>query len=106
MRDALQQRGDVLIGSGGGLGEMPGAACDLSAVVGSQTAVNGAPVIGRGQTNDRRPNQRMPERDAAAAVVNPDQAGPFRRSQRVRRWQAGDGVEDGQVAGAIEDGCE
>lgn len=42
MRDALQQHGDVLVRSRRGLGEMPGAACGLSAVMGSQNAVDGA----------------------------------------------------------------
>jgi hypothetical protein len=53
--------------------------------MGGQTAVDGAPLIGGCQMNDRRPDQWMPERDAAAAVVDTDEPGSFRRSQRVRR---------------------
>ena len=113
VRDALQQRGDALVRSRRGLGEMPGAARGLCAVMGGQSAVDGAPLIGGGQINDRRPDQRMPERDAAAAVVDTDEPGPFRRSQHARRRSqharrrsGGDGVEGGQVTSAVEDGCE
>ncbi len=106
VRDALQQRGDILVRSGGGLGEMPGAAGDLFAVIGGQSTVDSTPLIGGGQINDRRTDQRMPERDPAAAVVEPDEPGPFGRSQRVRRPRDGDGVEGGQVASAVEDGGE
>lgn len=101
-----QQRGDVLVRSRGGLGEMPGAACGLSPVIRGETAVDGAPLLSGCQINGRRPDHRMPERDAACAVVDPDEPSPFRRSQHVRRWQAGDGIESSQVARAVEDGCE
>jgi hypothetical protein len=106
VRDALQQRGDLFVRSGGGSGEMPGAPRVVSAVLVRQFAVDGAPFVSGGQINDRRPDQRMPERDATAAEVDADEPGPCRRSERVCCRRAADCVESGQVTGAVEGGGE
>ena len=79
---ALQLVGHVVVGAERGLGAVPGTPVRIRVGIGGvgERPVCGAPVLGRRFLVDRRAEERMPERDAAAELEQP---GADRGTERV-----------------------
>jgi len=78
----LQLVGDVVVGAERGLGAVPGTPVRIRVGIGGvgERPVCGAPLLGRRLLVDRRTEERMPERDAAAELEQP---GADRGTERV-----------------------
>ena len=83
--DFLKERGDPLVGFFGGLRQVPGVPFGLAGESGGELGVGVAALLAGRQLHDRRPDERVAERQPLGGLVGAHQAGPFGRAQAFSR---------------------
>jgi hypothetical protein len=105
MRGFLEQLRHCLVRTVGGRGQVPRAAFVVAGQGTGQRDVGVPALLVGGHRHDRRPDQRVPERDQGGGVVHPDQLGSFRRREIGQTGPVVQGApKHPDVAGALEGG--
>ena len=79
--DPVQECGDSLVGFLGGFGQVPGVPLRLIGEPGGELGVGPAALLAGRQLDDRRPDQRVAERELFGGLVGAHDAGAFRGGQ-------------------------
>jgi hypothetical protein len=102
--DLLKERGDLFVGFLGGFCQVPGVPLGLVGEPRGEFGVRAAALLQGRKLHDRRPDQRMAERQACGGLIGTHQTGPFGRSQTSWIAVGGQRPDEAQIAGAVQDG--
>jgi hypothetical protein len=98
VRDLLKERGDPFVGFLGGLGQVPGVSFGLAGQADDELRVGLPPLLAGRQLHDRRPDERVAERQLFGGLIGVHEAGAFGGSQALSPAIGGEGPDEAQVA--------
>ena len=104
MGDLLKKRGDPFVGFLGGLGQVPGVPLGLAGQAGSELRVSAAALLTGRQLHDRRPDERVAERQLFGGLFGAHETGAFGAFQALSPAVGGERPDKAQIARAVQDG--